>query len=137
VIAGVYLGIAERAFDHAVAGVDRHHDPLVQRQVGLMAHRLRVAGWALDGALAVAGDDPQPSMDTLAAVMAAKREIALAGVEVCDLAMSVAGGSAYFRGSPIERALPRHPCRRVPPLHPGTDAAPRRTPPPRLPCDAM
>ena len=36
--------------------------------------------------------------------MAAKREIALAGVEVCDLAMEVAGGSAYFRGSPIERA---------------------------------
>jgi alkylation response protein AidB-like acyl-CoA dehydrogenase len=43
-------------------------------------------------------------MDIVAAVMAAKREIALAGVEVCDLAMSVAGGSAYFRGSPIERA---------------------------------
>ena len=29
-----------------------------------MAHRLRVAGWALDGALGVAGDDPKPSMDT-------------------------------------------------------------------------
>ena len=52
----------------------------------------------------MAGDDPQPSMDTVAAVMAAKREIALAGIEVCDLAMEVAGGSAYFRGSPIERA---------------------------------
>ena len=36
--------------------------------------------------------------------MAAKREVALAGVEVCDLAMEVAGGSAYFRGRPIERA---------------------------------
>ena len=52
----------------------------------------------------MAGDDPQPSMDTVAAVMAAKREIALAGVEVCDLAMSVAGGRAFFKGSPIERA---------------------------------
>ena len=83
---------------------DRRDDTIVQRQVGLMAHRLRVAGWALDGALRVAGDDPQPSMEAMAAVMAAKREIALAGVEVCDLAMSVAGGSAFFRGSPIERA---------------------------------
>ncbi len=35
--------------------------------------------------------------------MAAKREIALAGVEVCDIAMEVAGGAAYFKGSTIER----------------------------------
>ena len=69
-----------------------------------MRHRLRVAGWALDGALAVVGDDPAPSMETVAAVMAAKREIALAGIEVCDLAMEVAGGAAFFKGSPIERA---------------------------------
>ena len=35
--------------------------------------------------------------------MIAKREIALAAIEVCDLAMDVAGGSAYFKGSVIER----------------------------------
>ena len=69
-----------------------------------MAQRLRVAAWALDGALAFVGDDPAPSMETFAAVMAAKREIALAGIDVCDLAMEVAGGAAYFKGSPIERA---------------------------------
>ena len=74
-----------------------------QRQVGLMRTRLRVAGWALDGALATVGDDPTPSMDTVVDVMAAKREIALAGVEVCDLAMDVAGGSAFFKGSVVER----------------------------------
>lgn len=50
------------------------------------------------------GDDPVPSMETVADVMAAKREAALAGIEVCDLAMDVAGGAAFFRGSPIERA---------------------------------
>jgi alkylation response protein AidB-like acyl-CoA dehydrogenase len=43
-------------------------------------------------------------METFAAVLAAKREIALAGVEVCDLAMEVAGGAAFFKGSVIERA---------------------------------
>ena len=69
-----------------------------------MTHRLRVAAWALDGALAVVGDDPQPSMETMAAVLAAKREIALGGVEVCDLAMDLGGGATFFRGSPIERA---------------------------------
>ena len=69
-----------------------------------MRNRLQVAGWALDGALAVVGDDPAPSMETVAAVMAAKREIANAGIEVCDLAMEIAGGAAFFKGSPIERA---------------------------------
>ena len=69
-----------------------------------MNNRLQIAAWALDGALATVGDDPSPSMTTVAAVMAAKREIALAGVEICDLAMDVAGGAAFFKGSPIERA---------------------------------
>jgi alkylation response protein AidB-like acyl-CoA dehydrogenase len=106
-IAAVYLGVAEAARDHAVAAVadsPRRLDPTVQRQVGLIDTRLRVAGWALDGALAVVGDDPTPSMTTVAAVMAAKREIALAGVEVCDLAMDVAGGAAFSRTSPIEQS---------------------------------
>ena len=105
VIAGVYLGVAEGARDHAIAAAAaRAAEPLVQRQVGLMCHRARVAGWALDGALAAVGEDPAPSMETLAAVMAAKREIALAGIEICDLAMDIGGGAAYFKGSPIERA---------------------------------
>jgi len=105
-VTGVYLGVAESARDHAVEAVSataRGDDPTVQRQVGLMDTRLRVAGWALDGALAVVGDDPAPSMDTVAAVMAAKREVALAGIEVCDLAMDVAGGAAFYRTSPIEQ----------------------------------
>ena len=46
-IAAVYLGVAEAARDHAVAavaGTAKADDPLVQRQVGLMDTRLRVAG---------------------------------------------------------------------------------------------
>jgi alkylation response protein AidB-like acyl-CoA dehydrogenase len=105
IISAAYLGVAQAAFEAAaraaVAGAD---DPLVPHQVGLMAHRLQVARWSLDGALAQIGDDPAPSPEALAAALAAKREVALAGVEVTDLAMEVAGGSAYFRGSPIERA---------------------------------
>ena len=104
VISGVYLGIAEAARDHAIAAVRDASDPVAQRQVGLMTHRARVAAWALDCALAIVGDGPVPSLETLEAVMLAKREIALAGVEICDIAMEVAGGSGYFRGSPFERA---------------------------------
>jgi alkylation response protein AidB-like acyl-CoA dehydrogenase len=105
IVAAVYLGVAEGARTHALlAAASKADDPVTQRQVGLMTHRLRVAAWALDGALAVIGDDPEPSMENFAAVMAAKREIALAGLEACDLALEVAGGAAYFKGSPLERA---------------------------------
>jgi alkylation response protein AidB-like acyl-CoA dehydrogenase len=105
IVTAVYLGVAESAAEAAVAAAGaRGEDPVVQRQVGLLKTRLRVATWALEGALATVGDDPAPSMETVAAVMAAKREVALAGIEVCDLAMEIAGGSAFFKGSPIERA---------------------------------
>jgi alkylation response protein AidB-like acyl-CoA dehydrogenase len=104
IISGVYLGVAEAAAEYAIQSVTRHTDPTVQRQVGLMRNRLTIAGWALDGAIATVGDDPTPSMENVAAVMAAKREIALAGIEVCDIAMELGGGQAFFKGSPLERA---------------------------------
>lgn len=104
IIIGAYLGVADAACAAALESVGtRRDDALVQRQVGLMVDRLRVAGWALDGAVAAVGDDPQPSMELVADVMAAKREAALAGMEVCDLAMDIAGGSAFWKGSVIER----------------------------------
>ncbi|HYF44770.1 MAG TPA: acyl-CoA dehydrogenase family protein [Acidimicrobiales bacterium] len=105
-ISAVYLGVAEAARDaavEAVKGTPKADDPIVRRAIGLMDTRLRIAGWALDGAIAAVGDDPQPSMDNVVAVMAAKREIALAGIEVCNLAMDVVGGPAFAKGSVIER----------------------------------
>jgi alkylation response protein AidB-like acyl-CoA dehydrogenase len=106
IITAVYLGVAEAAYQAALEAVgDRRDDPVVQRQVGLMAHRLQVAGWALDGATAVVGDDPEPSMGRFGAVMAAKREVALAAEEVTGLALQVAGGRAFAQRSVIERCL--------------------------------
>jgi alkylation response protein AidB-like acyl-CoA dehydrogenase len=105
IISAVYLGVAEAAYRAATdAAAAKADDVIVQRQVGLMAHRLQVASWTLDRALDQIGDDPDPSVDSLAAAMTAKREIALAGAEVCDIAMDVGGGAAYFKGSTIERA---------------------------------
>lgn len=104
IISAVYLGVAEAAFEAACeAAAARANDPLVQRQVGLMSTRLQVASWALDRALDEVGDDPAPSVQRVAAAMTAKREIALAGAEVCDIAMEVAGGAAFYKGSTIER----------------------------------
>jgi alkylation response protein AidB-like acyl-CoA dehydrogenase len=104
IVSAVYLGVAEAAYEAAVAAAaTKADDVVVQRQIGLMRHRLRVASWALDGALDEIGDDPDPSVERFAAAMAAKREIALAGVEVCDIAMEVGGGAAFYKGSTIER----------------------------------
>lgn len=105
IISGAYVGVAEAAYAQAVTiAAARAEDPLVQRTIGLMRHKLQVAQWALDGALGLIGDDPAPSHDRFLAAMAAKAEVARAGIEVCDLAMDVAGGQAYFKGSVIERA---------------------------------
>lgn len=105
IISGVYLGVAEAAYAEALTyAAARADDPLTQRVVGVMRHKLQIAGWALDGALAVVGDDPTPSHERFLAVMTAKAEIAQAGIAVVDLAMDVAGGSAFFKGSVIERA---------------------------------
>jgi len=104
IVSAVYLGVAEAAYAAAVdAAAGRADDATVQRQVGLMRQRILVAGWALDGVVAMVGGDPVPAAETFLAVMAAKREVVRGAVEVCDLAMEVAGGSAFFRGSVIER----------------------------------
>jgi alkylation response protein AidB-like acyl-CoA dehydrogenase len=105
IISGVYLGVAEAAYAEALtSAATRAEDPLLQRAIGVMRHKLQVAEWALDGALTVIGDDPTPDHDRFLAAMTAKAEIARAGIEVVDLAMDVAGGPAYFKGSVIERA---------------------------------
>lgn len=105
IISGVYLGVAEAAYAEALASATiRADDPSTQRMVGLMRHKLQVAEWALDGALTAIGDDPAPAHDRFLAAMTAKAEIARAGIEVVDLAMDVAGGPAFFKGSVIERA---------------------------------
>ena len=105
IISATYLGVAEGACDHAVERwAVREPDLSVQRRVGLMRHRLQIAAWALDGALAAVGDDPTPSMSMLAQVMTAKREIVSATADATDVALDVAGAAGYRTGSPIERA---------------------------------
>ncbi|NYJ00810.1 alkylation response protein AidB-like acyl-CoA dehydrogenase [Nocardioides thalensis] len=105
IICGAYLGVADSAYGAALeVAARRSDDPLVQRQVGRMRSALQVATWALDGALAAVGDDPAPSADAYLAVMTAKAEVARAAIEVCDLAMDLAGGPGFFKGSVVERA---------------------------------
>jgi acyl-CoA dehydrogenase len=69
-----------------------------------MTARLRVARWALLGAVDEAGDHLAVDEGTLAALMTAKRHAVLEARAVVDLALEVAGGRAFYRTSPLERA---------------------------------
>jgi alkylation response protein AidB-like acyl-CoA dehydrogenase len=124
IVSGAYLGVADAAYEAALAAASaseaKRASVVAQRQLGLMRHKLQVAGWALDGALAAVGDDPTPDADAYFAVMAAKREVAQAGVEVCDLAMEVVGGSAYYKGSVVERCYRDIRAAKFHPLDPET-----------------
>lgn len=104
IVSGAYLGIAEAAYAAALAAArTTDASPLTQRRVGELRQRLQVASWALEGALSAVGEDTTPSHETYLAVMSAKAEVASAGIEVCDLAMDLAGGPAFFKGSVVER----------------------------------
>jgi acyl-CoA dehydrogenase len=95
-----YLGVAAGACDEAV----RLAKPGAVRQVGEMRSRLRVALWALLASVDEIGEDPAADEATLETVMLAKRHAVDEARTVVDIALEVAGGSAFFRGSPIERA---------------------------------
>lgn len=101
-----YLGVARGAYDEALRLLRGRPEPTAAavRRIGEMRSRLDVARWALLGALDETGDDLAADEATLLTLMTAKREAVDAARAVVDLALEVAGGSAFFRGSPIERA---------------------------------
>jgi alkylation response protein AidB-like acyl-CoA dehydrogenase len=106
VAAAAYLGVARGACREAVRVATERGRPAATavRQLGEMRARLRVARWALLAAVEEIGDDPGADDDTLAVVMTAKRHAVLEARAVVDLALEVAGGRAFFRTSPLERA---------------------------------
>lgn len=108
VITGVYLGVAEGARDRATAivrGTPKAADPVVQRLTGLLDYKLRVARWALEGALDQIGDHPEPAIENVVAAMHAKRAVAEEAVSACDVALEVTGGAGYFRKAGLEQAV--------------------------------
>ena len=129
-IAKVYIGIAERALEIAVAQAARRtsiaiprgtfaHHPLAQQQVADMYLALDAARSSVD---AVAQDwvrdvDHGPMWGPK--VLAAKWQATVAANRVVDLACEVVGGSSYRRGTELER-LSRDV--RAARFHPGTDA---------------
>ena len=108
VITGVYLGVAEAARDLVLtrtAGTEKAADPTIQRLVGLLDYKLRIARWALVGALTEIGDDPDPSMENVVRAMQAKRAVAEEAVSACDTILQIAGGAGYYRKLGLEQAV--------------------------------
>ena len=102
VAGAAYLGVARGACDEAERLAARRGEPAASavRQIGEM----RVARWALLGAVADMGDDPALDDATLATVLTAKRHAVVEARAVVDTALEVAGGAAFYRRSPLERA---------------------------------
>jgi alkylation response protein AidB-like acyl-CoA dehydrogenase len=104
VAAAAYLGVARGACAEAVRLLADDGRPGTVRRVGEMAARLRVARWALHGAVDEIGDDVPVDEAALATVMTAKRHVVTEARAVVDLALEVVGGRAFYRSSPLERA---------------------------------
>ncbi|MFR9806892.1 acyl-CoA dehydrogenase family protein [Pseudonocardia sp. RS010] len=106
VAAAAYLGVARGACEEAerLAAGRAEVPPAAVRGIGEMRARLRVARWALLAAVDEVGDDPPADDPTLDAVLTAKRHAVVEAREVVDRALEVAGGPAFFRSSPLERA---------------------------------
>jgi alkylation response protein AidB-like acyl-CoA dehydrogenase len=112
IVSAVYYGIAAAARDEAVRSVSSRKmgdgkaaaDPVLQRLIGLMDCKLNVAWWSLIGSVNELPEDYKVDDETLARLMAAKRQVLLDAQDVVDLAMSAIGGLAYYKRSPVERA---------------------------------
>ena len=103
VVYATYLGVAEAVVDAAVAS----HRPgaASARLVGAADAALRVGRWALHGALAELGDNPEPTAENFVLVQQMKRTITLACEEIAPLVAELAGGGAYARRGQIDRML--------------------------------
>ncbi|MCO1659552.1 acyl-CoA dehydrogenase family protein [Pseudonocardia humida] len=104
VAAAAYLGVARGACDEVLRLKAGSAEPATLRRVGEMTARLRVARWALLAAVDEAGDHLAVDETTLATLMTAKRHAVLEARAVVDTALEVAGGRAFYRTSPLERA---------------------------------
>jgi acyl-CoA dehydrogenase len=103
VIYATYLGVAEGLVDAVLAA--GRPDEGSARLVGLVDFHLRSAAWAIDGAFAELGDDPDPTPESYVTVQQMKRVVTLATQEVATAAAELAGGRAYARRGPIDRMI--------------------------------
>ena len=103
VIYATYLGVAEGLVETVLAS--RRVGVGSARLVGQADHELRVARWALQGALTDLGDDPDPTVDNFVTLQQMKRAVTKACQEIGPLAAEIAGGGTYAKRGAVDRMI--------------------------------
>ncbi|MBI4783617.1 MAG: acyl-CoA/acyl-ACP dehydrogenase [Oscillatoriophycideae cyanobacterium NC_groundwater_1537_Pr4_S-0.65um_50_18] len=101
-IYSVYVGVAEAARDRAIQLAKHHRDEHLCYQVGGLDNELMAAKLALQHMISTAVAS-QPSFETTNQVMTGRVLVAKAVLNVADLAMEIAGGSAFYRKQGLEK----------------------------------
>ena len=125
-MAGTYLGVASAAFEvarqhlversYAHSGEVLGHAPVLQHRIGQLwgeLERIRQQVYA------AARKFDHGAVDALPAVMAAKADVAEAGVRIVNEVMTLCGGRAYRESGKLERLL--HDMRAAHVMAPTTD----------------
>jgi alkylation response protein AidB-like acyl-CoA dehydrogenase len=104
-IYGVYLGVAERAGEIAIAmAAKRRADPQITQLIGQMETALCGARIAHAHMLAVAGRNA-PSAIAVNDVMMGRQLVAQHAIRAVELAMEASGGASYFKRHELERCF--------------------------------
>ncbi|MBD3882431.1 acyl-CoA/acyl-ACP dehydrogenase [Phormidium tenue FACHB-886] len=102
-IYSVYVGVAEAARDRAVELAMKHHqDEHLCYRVGGLDNELLSAKLSLQHMISTAAMS-QPSFETTNQIMTGRVLVAKAVLNVADLAMEIAGGSAFYRKLGLEK----------------------------------
>ena len=138
--AGVYTGIAQRAFDEVTASVSRRtsvaltrsmaYHPEVQHHVAEMRIRLEAITAHLDRVCADWSTGVDHGMEWPLKIVACKYDVVTRAWEVVDTAIELTGGSGVFKRVTHRAAVPRRPHGPLPPRqHPADPRAGRQDEP--------
>ncbi len=102
-IYAVYVGVAEAARDRAIQlAMKRHTDEHLCYMVGGLDNELMAAKLAF-GHMVSTAVVSQPGFETTNQIMTGRTLVAKAVLNVADLAMEIAGGSAFYRKLGLEK----------------------------------
>jgi alkylation response protein AidB-like acyl-CoA dehydrogenase len=104
-IMAVYVGVAEAAYDLALAQAQKkRHDAQTPYLIGEMTNALTSAQLALQSMIDIAANYTfEPVDDTANAIVIRKTIVAQTAIQAVEKAMQVVGGGAFFRSLGLER----------------------------------
>jgi alkylation response protein AidB-like acyl-CoA dehydrogenase len=102
-IYSVYVGVAAAARDRAIElAIKRRTDEHLCYMVGGLENEMMAANLALGHMISIAATS-QPGFDPTNQIMTGRTLVAKAALNVLDLAMEIAGGSAFYRKLGLEK----------------------------------